>query len=91
MSSTNKPVFIECGSANSFELSPRFANMAIRGSREAVHLDVESELREAMSDVVKEEGESLSTPLHLSFTRTQTPVSSTWTDRGLAELTFNQF
>ena len=27
------PVFIECGSANSFELSPRFANLAIRGSR----------------------------------------------------------
>ena len=27
------PVFIECGSANSFELSPRFANMGIRGSR----------------------------------------------------------
>ena len=30
MSSSTKPVFIECGSANSFELSPRFANMAIR-------------------------------------------------------------
>ena len=27
------PVFIECGSANSFELSPRFANLSIRGSR----------------------------------------------------------
>ena len=25
-----KPVFIECGSANSFELSPRFANLSIR-------------------------------------------------------------
>ena len=25
-----KPVFIECGSANSFELSPRFANAAVR-------------------------------------------------------------
>merc|ERR1719422_2624953 len=54
----NKPVFIECGSANSFELSPRFANMSIRGSREAVHLDVENELREAMSDTVqKQSGE----------------------------------
>ena len=88
------PVFIECGSANSFELSPRFANLAIRGSRvgkmshivfffkyftkfvyintgpclfikisfsiimffllqEHVPLDVESELREAMSDTVQ--------------------------------------
>merc|ERR1719234_1289087 len=47
------PVFIECGSANSFELSPRFANLAIRGSREHVSLDVESELREAMSDTVQ--------------------------------------
>jgi len=54
----HKPVFIECGSANSFELSPRFANMSIRGSREAVHLDVENELREAMSDTVqKQSGE----------------------------------
>jgi len=54
----HKPVFIECGSANSFELSPRFANMSIRGSREAVHLDVENELREAMSDTVcKNSGE----------------------------------
>merc|ERR1719323_1126074 len=47
------PVFIECGSANSFELSPRFANLSIRGSRETVSLDVESELREAMSDTVQ--------------------------------------
>merc|ERR1712032_324384 len=47
------PVFIECGSANSFELSPRFANLAIRGSREHVSLDVESELREAMADTVQ--------------------------------------
>jgi len=62
----HKPVFIECGSANSFELSPRFANMSIRGSREAVHgsreavhLDVENELREAMSDTVqKQSGEA---------------------------------
>ena len=30
-----------------------------RGSREAVHADVETELREAMSDTVKEEGERL--------------------------------
>lgn len=52
----SKPVFIECGSANSFELSPRFANMSIRGSRETVHMDVENELREAMSDTIKEEG-----------------------------------
>merc|ERR1712108_87575 len=37
------PVFIECG----------FANIAIRGSREHVSLDVESELREAMSDTVQ--------------------------------------
>jgi len=51
----SKPVFIECGSANSFELSPRFANMSIRGSRETVNMDVESELREAMSDTIKEE------------------------------------
>merc|ERR1712096_138920 len=51
------PVFIECGSANSFELSPRFANLAIRGSREHVSLDVESELREAMSDTVQKTAE----------------------------------
>merc|ERR1719232_2157633 len=50
-----KPVFIECGSANSFELSPRFANLSIRGSRDSVNLDVENELREAMSDTTKEE------------------------------------
>merc|ERR1712227_375859 len=37
----NKPVFIVCGSANSFELSPRFANLSIRGSRETVSLDEE--------------------------------------------------
>jgi len=49
-----RPVFIECGSANSFELSPRFANLTIRNSRESVDLemDVESELKEAMSDIV---------------------------------------
>jgi len=59
MNSSNKPVFIECGSANSFELSPRFANMSIRGSREAVHIDVENELREAMSDTVKDQEDFL--------------------------------
>lgn len=47
-----KPVYIECGSANSFELSPRFDAAAVRGSREQVHLDVEQELKEAMSDTV---------------------------------------
>jgi len=51
------PVFIECGSANSFELSPRFANLNIRGSREHVSLDVESELREAMHDTVQKTAE----------------------------------
>ena len=30
-----------------------------RGSREAVHQDVENELREAMSDTIKEEGKAL--------------------------------
>jgi len=47
-----KPVYIECGSANSFELSPRFANAAVRGSQEQVHMDVEKEINEAMSDTV---------------------------------------
>lgn len=51
------PVFIECGSANSFELSPRFANLAIRGSREHVSLDLEIELRDAMSDTVQKTAE----------------------------------
>jgi hypothetical protein len=45
------PVLIECGSASSFELSPRFANLSIRGSHETVHMDVENELREAMTDI----------------------------------------
>ena len=89
MSSSNKPVFIECGSANSFELSPRFANMAIRGSREAVHLDVENELREAMSDTVKDEGESWPPALNLSFISTNSSLPAGRT-RGLAQLTFNQ-
>ena len=33
-----KPVFIECGSANSFELSPRFANLSIRWLLCCLHL-----------------------------------------------------
>lgn len=45
------PVLIECGSASSFELSPRFANLSIRGSREHVHIDLENELKEAMTEV----------------------------------------
>jgi len=44
------PVLIECGSASSFELSPRFANLSIRGSQEHIQ-DVENELREAMTDM----------------------------------------
>ena len=32
----------------------------IRGSRETVNLDVENELREAMSDTVREEGKFIS-------------------------------
>jgi len=47
-----KPVYIECGSANSFELSPRFPNSGVRGSMEQVHLDVEKEINEAMAETV---------------------------------------
>ena len=43
-------MLIECGSASSFELSPRFANLSIRGSQEHIQ-DVENELREAMTDM----------------------------------------
>ena len=42
----------------------------VRGSREAVHLDVENELREAMSDTIKEDGKCYFIPhfSHLSKT-----------------------
>jgi hypothetical protein len=46
---------IECGSASSFELSPRFANHQFRerlSSHEQAHHDVENELHEAMSETV---------------------------------------
>ena len=35
------------------------STLCCRGSREAVHQDVENELREAMSDTIKEEGKAL--------------------------------
>ena len=47
---------IECGSASSFELSPRFANHPFRerlSSQEQFHQDVENEIEEAMSDTIQ--------------------------------------
>ena len=49
-------VLIECGSASSFELSPRFANHPFRerlSSQEQFHQDVENEIQEAMSDTIQ--------------------------------------
>ena len=43
-----------------------------RGSREAVHVDVENELREAMSDTVKEEGKEMM--MMLFILRRKSPV-----------------
>ena len=43
----------------------------VRGSREAVHVDVENELREAMSDTVKEEGKEM---MMLFILRSKSPV-----------------
>ena len=49
-------VLIECGSASSFELSPRFANHPMRerllSSQEQFHQDVENEISDAMSDTI---------------------------------------
>ena len=49
-------VLIECGSASSFELSPRFANHPLRDristSQDQVNQDLENEIQEAMSETI---------------------------------------
>jgi len=50
---------IECGSASSFELSPRFANHPFRDrfstSQDHVNQDLENEIQEAMSETIQGE------------------------------------
>ena len=52
-------VLIECGSASSFELSPRFANHPFRdrfsNSQDQVNQDLENEIQEAMTETVQTE------------------------------------
>ena len=53
----SQQVLIECGSASSFELSPRFANHPFRerlSSQEQFHQDVENEIQEAMSETIQD-------------------------------------
>ena len=53
---------IECGSASSFDMSPRFANHPLRerlNSQEQYHQDVENEIQEAMSDNIQAREENL--------------------------------
>jgi len=55
-------VLIECGSASSFDMSPRFANHPLRerlNSQEQYHQDVENEIQEAMSDNIQAREENL--------------------------------
>ena len=49
-------------------------NIYFRGSRDSVNLDVENELREAMSDTTKEEGKSEKTKTWLYL---KLPLSTT--------------
>jgi hypothetical protein len=109
------PVFIECGSANSFELSPRFANLSIRSSRvslrlllslslflvtfillhiphlplqEHVSLDVETELKEAMSDTVQKTAEGEYSMSTASSTRHKHCTIFTHFDQNIMLLVF---
>ena len=53
---SSNQVLIECGSASSFELSPRFANHPLRDristSQDQVNQDLENEIQEAMSETI---------------------------------------
>ena len=63
-------VLIECGSASSFELSPRFANHPFRDrfstSQDHVNQDLENEIQEAMSETIQGE-ESLDGKWSITF------------------------